>query len=420
MASRYAAAHQNPQGPGDSRPTALEIVKDEGLQGKLVDKVALITGCSSGIGIETARALNATGAKLFLGVRDVAKGQTALSDILEPGRVELLKMDLNSLESVRAAAADFLKRSKRLNILINNAGIMATPQGKTADGFELQFGTCHLAHFLLFELLKPTLLASSIPSFNSRVVALSSSGHRTGGVRFDDYNFEKGDYSPWVAYGQAKTSNIYFANELDRRYGGNGLHGLSVMPGGIMTGLQKNVPDAVKDNWTKDKVMASYMKSPEQGAATTVYAALSKDWEGRGGRYLEDCAEAELSNGSGGTTPGHAPHAYNKSGEKQLWTDSLRFVGIQDDDQFEVPTSLIISIINRAHPTRDFTYQVPFFVYISNTLTIRICTARTTLVFVQLASRFCYFLSLNALSSSFNPTKIPQEIPLPQRHPLRP
>ena len=332
MASRYAAAHQSPKGPGDSRPTALDIVNDEGLQGKLVDKVALITGCSSGIGIETARALNATGAKLFLGVRDVAKGQAALSDILEPGRVELLKMDLNSLDSVRAAAAEFLERSKTLNILINNAGIMATPKGKTADGFELQFGTCHLAHFLLFQLLKPTLLASSTPSFNSRVVALSSSGHRIAGVRLDDYNFEKGEYSPWVAYGQAKTSNIYFANELDRRYGSKGLHGLSVMPGGIMTGLQTHVPEAMKESWTKDEVMANFMKSPEQGAATTTFAALSKEWEGRGGRYLEDCAEAELNEGSGATSPGHAPHAYNEQGEKQLWMNSIKFVGIKDED----------------------------------------------------------------------------------------
>ena len=332
MSSRYADAHQNPKGPGDSRPTALDIVKDEGLQGKLSDKVAIVTGCSSGIGIETARALHATGMRLFLGVRDTAKGQAALSDILQPGHVELLKMDLNSLDSVRATAEEFLSKSKTLNILVNNAGIMATPQGKTADGYELQFGTCHLAHFLLFQLLKPTLLASSSPSFNSRIVALSSSGHRAGGVRFDDYNFEKSDYSPWAAYGQAKTSNIYFTNELDRRYGSKGLHGLSVMPGGIMTGLQKHTPDAVKEKWSKDETIQNYMKSPQQGAATTVYAALSQDWEGKGGKYLEDCAVSPLSETGGATSPGHAPHAYNEEGEKKLWTDSLKFVGLKDDE----------------------------------------------------------------------------------------
>ncbi|KAL6717294.1 hypothetical protein ACLMJK_005209 [Lecanora helva] len=331
MTSRYVSVHQNPKGPGDSRPTAIDIVKDEGLQGKLVDKVALITGCSSGLGIETARALNVTGMKLFLGVRDIGKGQAALSDILEPGRVQLLKMDLNSLDSMRATAAEFLEKSKTLNILINNAGIMATPQGKTADGFELQFGTCHLAHFLLFQLLKPTLLASSTPGCNSRVVSLSSSGHRAGGIRVDDYNFEKGDYTPWAGYGQAKTANIYFANEVDRRYGPQGLHGLSVMPGGIMTGLQTHVPDAVKDRWSSDETMKNYMKSPEQGAATTVYAALSRDWEGKGGKYLEDCAEAELCQASGSTSGGYAPHAYDEQAEKRLWIDSLRFVGIGDD-----------------------------------------------------------------------------------------
>ncbi len=206
---------------------------------------------------------------------------------------------------------------------------MATPQGKTADGFELQFGTCHLAHFLLFELLKPTLLASSTPSFNSRVVALSSSGHRIGGVRFDDYNFEKGDYSPWLAYGQA---NIYFINELERRYGSKGLHGLSVMPGGIMTGLQIYMPDSTKENCAKDETMSNFMKSPPQGAATTTYAALSKEWEGKGGKYLEDCAVAGLNTSSSGTSPGHAPHAYNEQGEKQLWADSLKLVGLKDDE----------------------------------------------------------------------------------------
>lgn len=328
MPSRYAAAHQSSKGPGDARPTALDIVRDEGLLGKLTDKVVLITGCSSGIGVETAKALNTTGAKLFLGVRDTAKGQAALSDILKPGYVELLKMDLNSLDSVRSAAEEFQKQSKTLNILINNAGVMATPEGRTADGFETQFGTNHLAHFLLFQLLKPTLLASSTPGFNSRVVCLSSSGHRGAGIQFDDYNFEKGDYAPWTAYGQSKTANIYMANEIERRYGAKGLHGLSVMPGGIMTGLQVHVMDQLSAGMDAARY---YMKSPEQGAATTVYAALSKEWEGRGGRYLEDCQEAEETDEPSPLAVGYHPRAYNDEGEKKLWADSLKFVGIKDD-----------------------------------------------------------------------------------------
>lgn len=329
MSFRYAAVHQNSKGPGDARPTALDIVKDEGLQGKLTDKVVLITGCSSGIGIETAKALNTTGAKLFLGVRDTVKGQAALSDILKPGHVELLKMDLNSLDSVRSAAEEFKHKSKTLNILINNAGVMATPEGKTVDGFETQFGTNHLAHFLLFQLLKPALLASSTPSFNSRVVCLSSSGHRGAGIQFDDYNFEKGDYAPWTAYGQSKTANIYMANEIDRRYGAKGLHGLSVMPGGIMTGLQVHVIDQLSAGLDAAR---NYMKSPEQGAATTVYAALSREWEGRGGRYLEDCQESGKTEDPSPLAVGYHPGAYNEEGEKRLWADSLKFVGIKDDD----------------------------------------------------------------------------------------
>lgn len=332
MTARYANVHKNPTGPGDARPTALDIVKDEGLEGRLTDKVAIITGCSSGIGIETAKALNATGMKLFLGVRDIAKGQSALSDILKPGHVELLKMDLNSFDSIRAAASNFLKKSKTLNILINNAGVMATPEGRTADGFETQLGTCHLAHFLLFQLLKPTLLSSSTETFNSRVIALSSSGHRGGGIRFEDYNFEKETYSPWVAYGQAKTANIYMASEIDRRYGAKGLHAWAVMPGGIMTGLQIHQPGLAE--LVKQEKVAKYMKNAEQGASTSVFAAIGKQWEGRGGKYLEDCEEAGLATSNDPLELGHAvhaSHAYNEEAEKRLWKDSCNMVGVEDD-----------------------------------------------------------------------------------------
>lgn len=331
--SRYAEAHKSPQGPGDARPSALDIVKDEGLEGKLVDKVFLITGCSSGIGIDTARALSATGAKLFLGVRDIAKGESALADILEPGRVELFKIDLNSLESVREAAQTFLQKSSTLNVLINNAGVMATPKGKTADGFETQFGTNHLAHFLLFQLLQSTILASSTSNFNSRVVALSSSGHRTSGILTDDYNFEHTEYSPWVAYGQSKTANIYMANEIERRYGSQGLHALSLHPGGIATGLQVHLSAAVKESWFADEVVKLHFKNTAQGAATAVYAAISKDWEGKGGRYLENCAESgPVPEPHTATTPGYVLHTYDEEKEKKLWLDSLKMVGLEADE----------------------------------------------------------------------------------------
>lgn len=276
----------------------------------------------------------ATGAKVFCTVRDIKKGEAALADILKPGRVELIKMDLNSLDSVREAAQEVLSKTQTLNILINNAGIMAVPSlVNTADGFESQFGTNHLAHFLLFELLKPTLLASSTPRMNSRVICLSSSGHRAGRVQIGNYNFEHGNYSPWAAYGSSKTAAIYMANEIERRYGSRGLHGLSVMPGGIRTGLQEHVPDAVKASWDEDLEVKKYMKSPAQGAATTIYAALSQEWEGRGGRYLEDCAESPaVAPGWGATAIGYAPHAYDEKDARQLWMDSCKMVGVTDEE----------------------------------------------------------------------------------------
>ncbi len=179
MPSKYAEVHkpENLAGPGDARPTALQIIEDEGLVNKMTDKVFLVTGASAGIGIETGRALAATGGKVFLTVRDMKKGAEACKSFLEPGRVELLEMDNTSLESVRSAAKAFLGKSDRLNVLVNNAGIMATPYEITKDGFESQFETNHLAHFLLFGLLKDTLIKSSTPEFHSRVVNVSSSGH---------------------------------------------------------------------------------------------------------------------------------------------------------------------------------------------------------------------------------------------------
>ena len=323
MTSRYAAAHIKPKGPGDSRPTGLDIVKDEGLEGKLAGKVMFITGCTSGIGVDTARALAATGATLYVTARDPSKGDAVLADILQTGRVHLLKLDLNSLDSVRACAKEFLHQSTTLNVLVNNAGVMHTPEGKTADGFETQFGTNHLAHFLLFNLLKPALLASSTPDFHSRVVALSSSsGHKASGIHFDNLGLEKGVYTPQVAYGQSKTANIYMANEIERRYGMRGLHGLSVHPGGIVTGLQKHWSEKQKAILTDEKVVP-LMKSTAQGAATTVWAAVGKELEGKGGLYLEDCGVS--SEGK------YAAWAYDKEKEGRLWGVSLKMVGLEDE-----------------------------------------------------------------------------------------
>jgi NAD(P)-dependent dehydrogenase (short-subunit alcohol dehydrogenase family) len=214
---------------------------------------------------------------------------------------------------------------------------MATPEGKTKDGFETQFGTDHVAHFYLFQLLKDALLRSSTPSFPSRVVSVSSIGHRAGPVRFEDYNFqEPNSYNEWVAYGQAKTANIYMANEIERRYGSKGLHATSLHPGGIATGLQVHVDPEVAKGWDSPEVR-NYMKSPEQGAATSVYAALSEEWANKGGRYLSNCVEQGPWEPKDPNQPvsidhdGYREWAYNEEGEKRLWRDSLKMVGLADD-----------------------------------------------------------------------------------------
>jgi NAD(P)-dependent dehydrogenase (short-subunit alcohol dehydrogenase family) len=327
--SRYAEAHANLQGPGDARPTALQIIKDNSLLNKLEGKVALITGTSSGIGIETARALKTAGMRVFGAVRNLPRAREALKDDLEPGKLELLELDMTSLASVRSCAEEFLEKNDVLNVLITNAGIMMTPEGRTAGGFETQFGTNHLAHFLLFQLLKPALLASTTPDFGSRVISLSSVGHRGGEIQFDNLNWE-GNYDPVLAYAQSKLANIYMANEIERRYGQRNLHAWSVMPGGIWTGLQAAMPQAVLDQWKDNEEFQKAFKSLEQGAATSVWAAVGTELEGKGGKYLEDCAVAvpAVDNGNYGL-PGYASWAYDEEKEARLWKVSCEMVGIE-------------------------------------------------------------------------------------------
>lgn len=267
---RYASSHSSTNGPGDARPTAQQIIQENDLVGKLKDKTILITGGSGGIGIEEVRSLASTGATVVFTARDVQKGERVKASILEhwqeqsvQPQIEILKMDLQSLESVREAAEEFLRNHFQLHILINNAGIGLTPYklvsrrsirlsslfddvsidaltaNQTFDGFEQQFGVNHLAHFYLFQLLKSTLLKSTSPSFKSRVIAVASSIHTMGSVKLDDYNFEKG-YDPFAAYASSKTANIWMSNELERRYADQGLHSISVHPGGFESGFQSS------------------------------------------------------------------------------------------------------------------------------------------------------------------------------------
>ncbi|KAI9730788.1 MAG: hypothetical protein M1818_008068 [Claussenomyces sp. TS43310] len=202
---QYTASHVNSTDSGDTRPTALQIVKDQGLEGKLAGRVIVITDCT------------ATGATLLLTVRDLQKAEDILTDILEPIRVSLIQMDNTSFARVRAGAKTILVESNnQVNIVINNAGVMGIEEVTlTEDGHEVVFATKHLAHFLLFQLLKPALLASSNPDFNSRVVNVATSSHRLTTINpSDNYNIEKGGYSHALGYAQSKAATVYMSSML--------------------------------------------------------------------------------------------------------------------------------------------------------------------------------------------------------------
>ena len=333
--SPYEFAHANPQGVGDARPTALQIIRDESLEGKLSGKVIVITGATSGIGLETARALSATGATLFLTVRNMKKAESALKEILEQGGVSLVAMDNASFASIRAAAATILTNADhRVNILINNAGVMGIEDLElTEDGHEVHFATNHLGHFLLFQLLKPALLASSTSEFRSRVIMVASSAHRSWNLNDrDNYNFQKGGYHYGPAYANSKLANVYMANELDRRYGHEGLHATSLHPGGIFTDLSRHLGSAFAEQFLSNEKLAKILKSPEQGAATTVRAAVGKEWQDKGGKYLEDCEEAKRGEDDNDVFGvGYVRQTYYPEKEKRLWKDSLKIVEMDDD-----------------------------------------------------------------------------------------
>ncbi|PYI01440.1 NAD(P)-binding protein [Aspergillus sclerotiicarbonarius CBS 121057] len=333
--NRYAAPHADPQGAGDARPTALQIVLDEDLEGNLVGKVMVITGATSGIGLEAARALSATGATLFLTARDVDKARTALTGILEPGRVSLVEMDNASLASIRAAATTILAASQdHVHLLVNNAGVMGIPDLRlTEDGHETHFATNYLGHFFLFQLLKPALLASATPEFSSRVVMVASSAHRSCTLPdSDNYSFQRGGYHYGLAYATSKLATVYLANQIERRYGDQGLHATSLHPGAINTNASRHIGSEFVDQLMRDENIVKIMKSPEQGAATTVLAAVGKDWGYTGGKYLEDCAEAIRGPDDNEVFGvGYVRQTYDPREEERLWRDSLAMVGMADD-----------------------------------------------------------------------------------------
>ncbi|KAI8716764.1 WW domain-containing oxidoreductase [Fusarium sp. LHS14.1] len=330
MVDRYAAIHQAPNGPGDSRPVAHQIIQDESLEGKFGDKYILITGCSAGIGIETAKALFSTGATLFLTARNIDKACVALGEIAQSSRVHILDIDLESLESVRSCANKVKARTERLNILICNAGLSTPKSGKTREGFEIHFGVNHLAHFLLFQHLKPLLKAAVEPGFASRVVILFSIAHRF--FPFDFKDIERQDFHGMPAYAASKTANLWTANEIERRFGREGIHAWSVQPGAVITELNRNMPEEDRQEELSNPLMKNIFNNASQGAATTVWGAVAAALEGQGGGYLENLQiSREFDPSNGPTSDGYGSQAMDERMAEEMWVKSLVWVGLDKE-----------------------------------------------------------------------------------------
>jgi NAD(P)-dependent dehydrogenase (short-subunit alcohol dehydrogenase family) len=305
---------------------------DEVLQGiKLSGKRVLVTGVSAGLGVETARALAAHGAQVVGAARDLSKAQAATEQVraqaASGGCLDLVQLDLASLDSVRRCADGLLAASKSFDLIIANAGVMACPKSKTVDGFERQFGTNHLGHFVLVNRIASLLKAGS------RLVNLSSAGHRYADVDLEDPNFEHTPYEEFIAYGRSETANALFAVEFDRRHKARGVRATAVHPGGIQTELGRYMTGEVRDrliasiNASQPKGAAPFSwKSIPQGAATSVWAACVADAEAIGGHYCEDCHVAEVVS-TPGLRGGVRPYALDPQHAQALWQKSEELVG---------------------------------------------------------------------------------------------
>lgn len=281
-------------------------------------KVVVITGGTSGLGQESARAMAAKGAKVVITGRNLAKAQAVADEI--GGDVSVEELELGSFASIRAFAERLLAQHPRIDILINNAGVMASPYMETTDGFELQFGSNHLGHFLMTTLLMPAF------GEGSRVVALSSAAHHYSPVLFDDIGFKSTEYNKWVAYGQSKTANALFAVGLNERLKERGAEAFSVHPGVIQTELARHMTDEDIAMFSSGiESGAIPMKSIPQGAATQVYAATAPELAGKGGAYLADVQIAPIEEGTEDMTKVR-PYALDKDAAERLWGISEEMV----------------------------------------------------------------------------------------------
>ncbi|MFZ4875941.1 SDR family NAD(P)-dependent oxidoreductase [Janthinobacterium sp. Mn2066] len=313
----------------DWNSTADEVLAGIDLEGKRV----LITGVSAGLGIETARSLVARGAEVVGTARDVAKAEAATAGVRAVasnghGRFDIVEMDLAALASVRRCAHELIAAGKSFDLVIANAGVMATPFGRTADGFEMQFGTNHLGHFVLVN-----RIATLMPP-GARLVVLASSSHRLADVDLLDPNFEQKPYSENLAYSQSKTANVLFAVEFDRRHKARGVRATAVHPGTIQTELGRHAdPVAMQKKIDALNVMLAAegkttirWKTIPQGAATSVWAGVTASAEEVGGRYCENCHVVEPSM-DGGFVNGASPHAFDPETAQALWARSEELVG---------------------------------------------------------------------------------------------
>ena len=303
----------------------------------LQDKRILVTGVSAGLGVETARSLAAQGAHVVGAARDLTKAEAATTEVRKAaaaggGSFELIELDLASLRSVRACADKLLAKKEPLDVVIANAGVMATPFGKTVDGFETQFGTNHLGHFVFVNRIAPLIRAGG------RLINLSSAGHRISNVDLQDPNFELAPYDPLVAYGRSKTANILFAVGFDQRHRKRGVRAAAVHPGVIQTELGRYMDPSLLQNLIQqiDKQLTADGKGPfqwktiPQGAATSVWAGVVAPADAIGGQYCENCHVGQIAPdhvAMTGVSEGVREYALDPSAAQALWKKSEELVG---------------------------------------------------------------------------------------------